>query len=354
YNNYEWGLLNSLEVRHALSNKTFYTLRASYNLNDYKQFLFPLLDGSGDAVDYYPGLEVSGLHADPNYQPDYKSNRAANYTFLSGGTNNGQYYQRSSTWAGKFDIVSQLTKNHELKFGAMFENHTLDFENFSILRDSTQYTTPTIPSLLTANHDLYTRYPIVLSGYIQDKMEFESLIINVGLRYDYFKANSRYSTDIFNPSPNNPNLPPYVDKNGLLAEAPSKQQISPRIGVSFPITDQGIIHFSYGHFFQMPPFRNLYTNPDFKYSYAIGTPTFGNADLNPEKTVTYEIGLQQQLFEDLAFNITGYYKDVRDLLAVQQIRISGNETYLKYVNKDYANSKGITLSLTKRRTPNDM
>jgi len=60
------------------------------------------------------------------------------------------------------------------------------------------------------------------------------------------------------------------------------------------------------------------------------------------------------LLEDLAFNITGYYKDVRDLLAIQQIRISGNETYLKYVNKDYANSKGLTFSLTKRRTPESM
>jgi outer membrane receptor protein involved in Fe transport len=351
YNNYEWGLLNSLEVRHALSDRTFYTLRGSYNLNDFKQFLFPLLDGDGNPVDYYPGLQVNGLHANSNYQPDYKSSRAANYTFLSGGTNNGHYYQRSSTAGGKFDVVSQLSKNHEVKLGLMFENHSLDFENFTILRDSTTYIEPTIPELSTANHDLYSKYPLVLAGYIQDKMEFESLIINVGLRYDYFIANSVYSTDIFNPSPNNPDLPPYIDKTKLLAETPAKHQISPRIGVSFPITDNGIIHFSYGHFFQMPPFRNLYTNPDFKYSYAIGTPLFGNANLNPEKTVTYEIGLQQQLLEDLAFNITGYYKDVRDLLAIQQIRISGNETYLKYVNKDYANSKGLTFSLTKRRTP---
>jgi outer membrane receptor protein involved in Fe transport len=101
----------------------------------------------------------------------------------------------------------------------------------------------------------------------------------------------------------------------------------------------------------MPPFSYLYANPNFEYSFAVGTPTFGNANLKPEKTVTYELGLQQQLFEDLAFNVTGFYKDVRDLLALQQIRISGDETYFKYVNKDYSNVKGITFSLTKRRTP---
>ena len=163
-------------------------------------------------------------------------------------------------------------------------------------------------------------------------------------------VDSKYSTDVFNPSPKNPNISPLVDKTKLLADAPAKHQVSPRVGVSFPITDKGIIHFSYGHFFQMPPFAYLYTNPNFEYSFASGSPVFGNADLNPEKTVTYELGLQQQLLEDLAFNVTGFYKDVRDLLALQQIRISEDETYFKYVNKDYSNVKGITISLTKRKT----
>jgi len=76
--------------------------------------------------------------------------------------------------------------------------------------------------------------------------------------------------------------------------------------------------------------------------------------LNPEKTVTYELGLQQQLFEDLAFNVTGFFKDIRDLLATQVIRVSGDRTYQKYVNKDYGSVKGITFTLTKRRTAQDM
>jgi hypothetical protein len=58
--------------------------------------------------------------------------------------------------------------------------------------------------------------------------------------------------------------------------------------------------------------------------------------------------------DNLSFNVTGFYKDVRDLLALQQIRVSGEETYYKYVNKDYSNVKGITFSLTKRRTASDI
>jgi outer membrane receptor protein involved in Fe transport len=352
YNNYEWGLLNSLEFRHTLNSKTFYTLRGSYNINDYKRYLYQLLDSDNNAVDFHPGMDITSLHADPRYNRTDRSYTVANYTFVSGGTQNGHFYQRTNTLNGKFDITSQISNSHEIKSGIEVASHELEYVNFTVLHDNTFYLDPTIDlSTDSPTFDEYTKTPFVFSAYFQDKMEFEKLILNIGIRYDGFDVDSKYSTDIYNPSPNNPNISPLVDTSKLLADAPYKYQISPRVGISFPITDRGIIHFSYGHFFQMPPFAYLYTNPNFEYSYASGSPVFGNANLNPEKTVSYELGLQQQLFEDLAFNITGFYKDVRDLLALQQIRISADETYFKYVNKDYSNVKGITFSLTKRKTP---
>jgi outer membrane receptor protein involved in Fe transport len=355
-NYYEWGLLNSLELRHVVDSKTYYTLRGAYNISDSKSYLYPLLDADGKAVTYSAGgsLNLSTLHADPRYQPDYKSTTAASYTFLAGGTENGHSYVRTTTAGVKFDITSQLTSNHELKAGAEYKKHTLNYEYFTVLCDTVRYWTPTIPPTSTAYHDAYKRKPTEVSAYVQDKMEFESIILNVGLRYDYFASDADYSTSILYPSPNSPTLPTKVDPSGLLAHAKGKNQWSPRVGISFPITDRGIIHFSYGHFFQIPPFRYLYTNPAFKYSFASGDPTYGNADLNAQRTVTYELGLQQQLADNVSFNLTGFYKDVRDLLALQQIRVSGEETYYKYVNKDYSNVKGITFSLTKRRTAGDM
>lgn len=352
YNRYEWGLLNSLEIRHAVSNSTFYSLKGAYNIYDYKRYLYPLLDASGNEVDYKPGMDLSVLHADPRYQPEHKLNKLADLTFQSGGTRNEHYYQRSNNVELKFDITSQLNNNHEVKLGVQTKLYNMDFEEFDVLRDTTQYLTPTILGPETSVHDLYTRKPLEFSAYIQDKMEFESIIINAGVRFDYFDSDAMYSTNLFYPTPYDSELPSYVDKNSLLAKASAKTKISPRIGISFPITDEGIIHFSYGHFYQIPPFSYLYNNPNFES--ISGTPRYGNANLNPEKTVTYELGLQQQLTENLAFNITGYFKDVRDLLAVQEIRVSSSKTYEKYVNKDYGNIKGITFSLTKRRSPGDM
>lgn len=358
YQNNEWGLLNALEFRHAVSSRTFYTVKGSWNINDYQQYLYALTSDGVNPVDYHAGmtLDTSQFKPDYRYQPVHKLTRAATYTFLSGGTPFSHYYQRSETFGGKADITSQVTATHEVKAGLELRSHVLEYESFDILYDtaSTVYKTPKITPPGTSDHTSFRKTPLEFSAYAQDKMEFESLILNVGLRYDYFAPKSQYGTSTDYPSPNNPNLPQSVDKSTLLADAEPKQKLSPRVGVSFPITDRGIIHFSYGHFYQMPPFAYLYANPDFVSDFSSGTPTFGNANLNPEQTVTYEVGLQQQLGDNVSFTLTGFYKDVRDLLALQQIRISGDETYFKYVNKDYANIKGITLTFTKRRTAADL
>lgn len=354
---YGWGFFGMVEVRHAISNSTFYTVRASYNEDDYKRYLYPLLDASGNPVEYTAGQSLDGLFADQRYQPDYKSTvRPAPVSFSAGGTYQGggqsHFYQRTKIFGGKFDMTSQLNKKHELKFGAQLRTYDIAMSSFSILRDSSRYRSATIAPAGSNLNNNYIKNPVEISAYAQDKMEFESIVLNVGLRYDYFAANSQYSTNVFYPTPNDPSLPTTVDPNSLLADAESKHQFSPRLGVSFPITDRGIIHFSYGHFFQLPPLTYLFSNPDFKYS--VGSPTYGNANLNPERTITYELGLQQQLAENVAFNLTGYYKDVRDLLATQQIRVSGSQTYFTYVNKDYGNIQGIIFSFSKRRTVDDI
>jgi outer membrane receptor protein involved in Fe transport len=341
YNLMTWGLINSLEYRHAVSNSTFFSLKGSYNIYDFKRYLYPLLDASGSEVSFNPSMSLDGLHADPRYQPDDKSNSYSSYTFVSGGTQPQHFYQRSYTSEVKFDITSQVTNQHEVKFGAKGKWDTMDFVFFEVLRNRSNYLTPTIPNPVDqrGSIDIYSRSPQQFSGYLQDKMEFTSMILNAGLRLDYFKANAVYAPDPFAPTKN-------------LVDADGKFTLSPRLGISFPITDEGIIHFSYGHFYQLPPFRFLYTNPEFEDIAAL--PVYGNANLDPEKTVTYELGLQQQLTQTLAFNVTGFYKDVRDLLAIEQIRISSNSIYQKYVNKDYGNIKGITFSLTKRKMPDDL
>jgi outer membrane receptor protein involved in Fe transport len=132
--------------------------------------------------------------------------------------------------------------------------------------------------------------------------------------------------------------------------ASKKYAVSPRLGVSFPITDKGIVHFSYGHFFQVPRFERLYENPRYKISQLssgiIGT--MGNADLKPEQTVSAELGVQQQLTEDLAFDATAYMRDIRGLAQTKVFDVSGGGQYAQYSNTDFGIVKGVVLTVDKK------
>jgi outer membrane receptor protein involved in Fe transport len=201
----------------------------------------------------------------------------------------------------------------------------------------------------------YTKNPIEFSAYVQDKMEYDIMIINAGVRLDVFHSNSSFPVDLRNPT-RNPDFPGAIeDPNNpgtyvlQMRKTDAKFQISPRLGASFPITDQGIIRFSYGHFFKIPSFENLYNNPDFivRPGNSLRDIT-GNPDLNAEKNVIYEIGLQQVLFENFALNFSVYYRDIRNWLGMEIINTYEGFKYARFINRDYANVKGFVLTLDKR------
>ncbi len=178
-------------------------------------------------------------------------------------------------------------------------------------------------------------------------MEYDIMIINAGIRFDYFNANTFVPADIRNPSrlAPNPNFPGAGDS----VEVSAKYQLSPRFGVSFPISDKGVIHFSYGHFFQIPNFEDLFRNVEYNVNQLSGLNTqFGNPDLKPQKTVKYELGLQQVLFPNVAVDFSVYYSDIRDLLSQEIKQTYEGFRFAQFVNQDYGNVKGFIITLDKR------
>ena len=251
----------------------------------------------------------------------------------------GHTYRVSNSVGGKFDFTIQMNDRHELKTGFSFRKDILEERNFSILYNY-NYRQPTVlPENESPYHVYYNKEALQYSAYIQDKMEYSSMIMNLGVRYDVFVPNDSSIADLVYPE---------AGKN----DAGKKTMISPRVGVSLPITDKGIFHFSYGHFYQMPTLRNLYRESYFGAGLA---PTVGYPDLKPEKTVLYEFGFQQQFGNLIGMDINLFYKDIRELLALQSIRYDspqyGPSNYAIYLNKDYGSSKGVTLSVSKRYDP---
>jgi outer membrane receptor for ferrienterochelin and colicin len=352
----------SAQLTHTLSSSAFYTLSVARSYHEYFEYLYD------DPYD--------SRYVDPNYFNTQSDE------FLSAGTNAHRYDRNTTTWDFKGDYTAQLTPVHQFKAGAEFRLHKLFAEDINPVPATDangQQIVPYTPAILpdtSTSHSLYTYYPREFSLYAQDKIEYQNVIINFGLRFDYFDPNANILADQQDPDVYQPFKleHQYHDTNNdgiiepseqtaanhtTLAEretywwkpASKKYQVSPRFGVAYPITDKGVIHFSYGHFLQIPSFTNLYDGSQYKVTEAGGTQgPFGNPDLKPQRTVMYELGLQQQLTEDVGIDVTGFYRDVRDWVSssVAIPTIIAGVNYIIYVNKDYENVRGITISLNKR------
>jgi len=324
---YRTNYVHNFQISFFPSQSTFLTLKYSNNNNQYKGYLY------ADEYDL--------RYVDPN-----NSTTLSDYTFRYGGNETDRYDRFTKSNLILFALESQLSKEHKIKFGAEGRFHEL-YNHWKTIRNQTESEgTWTIgyTDIGTPYHTLYDRRPYEFAAYLQDKMEYDIMIINAGIRFDYFNSNTTLPVDIRNPL-DNPNFPGAFE----VRKAEAEWQISPRFGVSFPISDQGAIHFSYGHFFQLPSFENLYVNVDYNIDQTSGLNNYvGNPELKAQKTVKYELGLQQVLFSNISLDASIYYSDIRNLLGIQVLETYEGFLFGRYINRDYGNVKGLILTLEKR------
>ncbi len=369
------GIANNFRNNYALnfkttitpSSRTFITLNAANRYNEQENYLYE------DPWDprYFNFLNISR----------FKLDIPGNGQFAMYGTDNNRFFRSTNTYILKGELSSQLNEHHFIKAGVNLQFDKIKFESIALSPISQEGNTlppgtpeeliPFVelgyPELNTNGFQRYTESPYNFSAYIQDKIEYENLIINVGLRFDYFDPNTVVPNDpedpdIFFPTKAE-NRYRDLNNNGqrdqdepliTVAErqeywwkdASVKYQLSPRLGVAYPISDRGVIYFSYGYFFQIPSYNLLYTNSQVLLSETAGNQgLFGNPDLNPERSIQYELGLKQEIFEGTAIELTGYYKDTRDYVSSRpQVTGAPSITYGIYFNRDFSKSIGFTFA----------
>lgn len=410
---------NMLSLIHTLSSTTFYELRLSTMATESESYLYKdptlmphfLVRVPADSLNAEQIIDPStaegaaALEAikygdvsyewfiDPNNADGYvdpdSASTPTSFSYSRAGTSNSLSFREYTFWDAKFDITNQINQRHQIKAGFEAKLHELTRDNYTLIpgktADGTEEIipfTPTVPSVSSLSRDKYTQTPRELSAYIQDKIEFDEMIVNVGLRMDYFDANTTIPSDPRDPDIYNPFKNEHIYKNWVEPTTPMspseldaykatfdvytpeereafmrkdvdpKISVSPRIGISYPITDRGIIHFSYGHFLAMPGFQYLYNNSAYKLQSGGGNSLLGNPDLEPERTVHYEIGLQQQLSDDIGLKTTLFYKDTRDWVGATPLlkTVRPSVSYSRYRNEDYSNVYGLTLEIEKRFT----
>jgi outer membrane receptor protein involved in Fe transport len=247
----------------------------------------------------------------------------------------GYYYRydsKNTDWTATAFYSSQVNKFWQLKAGAEFTYYMLD-----------QYNQAKSPDRLDVN----TYHPFQGAVYEQNKLETLGFIMNLGIRLDLYSPNDLVYSDLFDPL------------NGPTQASSIFAQVSPRLGISHPIDENTVLHFSYGHFFERGPFGDYGEGTTDEE--ALGSLTtlivtgttspwvLGNRNTKPEKTVAYELGIERNFFDEFILGVTAFYKDIRNTLRVVTVEAPVG-VYRTNGNGNYADVRGFELSLRKQPT----
>ncbi len=125
----------------------------------------------------------------------------------------------------------------------------------------------------------------------------------------------------------------------------------PRISFSFPISDEALFFAHYDVLSQRPGGNNL--DPlAYMYIDKQGNNVINNPNLRPSRTIDYEVGFQQKLTNSSSLKLSGFYKEMRDMIQTQKIAGAYPADYMTYTNIDFGTVKGITITYDLRRTGN--
>ena len=248
--------------------------------------------------DWTDAAEATGFAGGSDYDPSFRWRSAA-------------YNSIAASW------LSQLNKSNEVKVGFSYRRYAVDWD-FKQFYNASPY------------GEKYSSNPIYASWFAQDKLEYRDIIVNLGLRYDYRNADIEYNTTPGGLTP-------------TYKEADAKSELSPRLGVSFPVSESSVIRFNYGVYFQAPQYTTMYTN--LRGDISSGLPLLGNPDLRSEQTKAYELGVTNMVREDLRLSVTAYYKDMKDLVTTRsEFKVAGAPV-TQYKNGDYGTAKGFDVIL---------
>jgi len=235
-------------------------------------------------------------------------------------------------------VTSQVTNAHMLLAGIQANWYVMDVNSILSLKSSNGQ-----------RYEVYVAKPLEFAAYVQDKMEFEGMIANIGLRFDVYNQNISYYTDQYAPYR-------YINADGdtltdkALADrstTPTLARLQPRLGISFPVSTSTVFHVNYGSFVQRPPFsQTVYQQePNSGFKDMI----LGNPRLQPQVTNSYDIGLTQGFGDGFRIDVSGYYKDVRNLIQQAFYYDVQGYGYSTFVNRDYADIRGFRVSLARRK-----
>ncbi|MEI7906121.1 MAG: TonB-dependent receptor, partial [Bacteroidota bacterium] len=321
------------KLSHAISAETFYEVSTNLFATDYstnpgrtrdmnKVYVF----GNADSVDEAP----FGFQPNPSTGIDGLR--------MGVGFSNSRDSSKVSVYSTRADITSQVDRYNQLKGGL----------EFIYVDNNVNYASVDVYLPSGRSQSVWHTYPVRAAGYVQDKFEFEGMIANIGLRLDYSHAGGYWYS--FDPYTRAFTGDKSLGLDTLLTHESTKKivNLSPRLGVSFPVTENSKLYFNYGHFRSMPTPENLFLIR--RYSDNNQVTRIANPNNPLPKTVAYELGYEQNLFDQFLLHLSGYYKNVSDQpVLTSYLSKDGKVSYSISTSKSYEDIRGFEATFSKTR-----
>lgn len=333
----EWPLMDITrhmvggELTHTLSSSTFYNLRFQRKYEDY-------FTREGRHRDFDTVVKKVGP-MELNEEPfGYTQDPVTKFTRLwMGRYSSARDSSEAAIWRGSFDITSQLNRHSQLKAGFeyIYSNyHTIhgDYEEFYVNQANPKFR--------------WFRQPQQGAAYAQNKLEFQGLIANLGVRLDYFNASGEwYDYSLFDRAFSQKYG--YDELDTQLEQRPVERKfnVSPRIGVSFPVSASSKLYFNYGHFYQMLNPNDLFV---VRRVSSGAVDQVGNPSHPMPRSVAYELGYEHNLFNQFLLRLAGYYKALDDQpRRVAYTSLDHRVTYRVRQPNNYEDIRGFEITLRK-------
>jgi len=240
-----------------------------------------------------------------------------------------------SVLTASFKITSQIDRVNEVKAGIEFvrTNSNVNYGSFDKV----------LPSGRTRS--AWNTTPIRMAAFVQDKLEFNGMIANLGLRLTYSDPNvDWYNFDAFSGLFDNGNASAL--DTASTSNVKPQLILQPRLGVSFPITDQSKFFFNYGHNVQLPDPENLYLTRIEPFTNTVVRVAAPENKL--PKTVSYELGYEHNIFNNYLVRLSGYYKDLSNQPIQVGFTSRDNQSYSVSRGFQYEDIRGVEFTLRKQ------
>ncbi|MEX2596782.1 MAG: TonB-dependent receptor [Salibacteraceae bacterium] len=213
-------------------------------------------------------------------------------------------------------------------------------------------TTPAIS--VGSSNDIWAANAANGGLFVEDNIVYKGINTTLGLRLNYWAFGSFVDDAIDNPEALiiDEVREQYSERTIPIAGRLFQARLLPRINVSFPVTENNVLYFNYGHSMRLPHPRFVYAGLDPVFQDRGYLSRIGNPNLKPETTVSYELGVKSQVTKSLGITFTAFNNDKYDYIVSRTLVLEDQTGRLvdhtTSINQDYARILGLELGLNFR------